>query len=89
MRGRTVLLRPIKPEDEPLWLEMFRKFSDEAIRYRFFEMIKNPSHEVRMRYCNIDYDKEIAIVAELTEEERKQIMGVVRLSMEPERERNR
>lgn len=83
--GRTVLLRPIKPEDEPLWLEMFQKFSDEAIRYRFFEMIKNPSHEVRMRYCSIDYDKEMAIVAELTEEGRKHIMAVVRLSMEPDR----
>ncbi|MEM2953659.1 MAG: acetate--CoA ligase, partial [Candidatus Bathyarchaeia archaeon] len=36
--GRTVLLRPIKPEDEPLWLEMFQNFSEESIRYRFFQI---------------------------------------------------
>jgi acetyltransferase len=81
--GREVLLRPIKPEDEPLWLEMFQSFSDESIRYRFFQILKDTPHEVRVRYCNIDYDREIAIVAELTEEDRKRILGVGRLSIEP------
>jgi acetyltransferase len=81
--GRTVLLRPIKPEDEPLWLEMFQNFSEESIRYRFFQIIKETPHEVRVRYCNIDYDREIAIVAELTEDGRRRILGVVRLIIEP------
>jgi len=82
--GRTVLLRPIKPEDEPLWLEMFQNFSEESIRYRFFQIIKDTPHEVRVRYCNIDYDREIAIVPELTENGRKKILGVVRVSLEPD-----
>jgi acetyltransferase len=81
--GRIVLLRPIKPEDEPLWLEMFQNFSEESIRYRFFQIIKETPHEVRVRYCNIDYDREIAIVAELTEDGRRRILGVVRLIIEP------
>jgi acetyltransferase len=81
--GRTVLLRPIKPEDEPMWLEMFQQFSEESIRYRFFQIIKDTPHEVRVRYCNIDYDRELGIVAELTEEGRRRILGVVRLSIEP------
>jgi acetyltransferase len=81
--GRTVLLRPIKPEDEPLWLEMFQNFSEESVRYRFFNIIKDTPHEVRVRYCNIDYDREIGIVAELTEG-RRQILGVVRLIIEPD-----
>ncbi|MGC8896165.1 MAG: acetate--CoA ligase alpha subunit [Candidatus Bathyarchaeia archaeon] len=83
--GRTVLLRPIKPEDEPLWLEMFKNFSEESIRFRFFQIIKDTPHEVRVRYCNIDYDREIAIVAELTENEQRKILGVVRVSLEPDR----
>ncbi|MEM3356665.1 MAG: GNAT family N-acetyltransferase, partial [Candidatus Bathyarchaeia archaeon] len=83
--GRTVLLRPIKPEDEPLWLEMFQNFSEESIRFRFFQIIKDTPHEVRVRYCNIDYDREIAIVAELNENGRKRILGVVRVSLEPDR----
>ena len=80
--GQEVLLRPIKPEDEPMWLEMFQSFSEESIRYRFFQMLKDTPHEVRVRYCNIDYDREIAIVAEMVEEGRRKILGVSRLSIE-------
>jgi acetyltransferase len=83
--GRTVLLRPIKPEDEPLWLEMFRNFSEQSIRYRFFNIIKDTPHEMRVRYCNIDYDREIAIVAELTEDGQRKILGVVRVPIEPDK----
>ncbi len=82
--GRTVLLRPIKPEDEPLWLEMFQNFSEQSIRYRFFQIIKDTPHETRVRYCNIDYDREIAIVPELTENGKKRILGVTRVSIEPD-----
>jgi acetyltransferase len=78
--GRTVLLRPIKPEDEPLWLEMFQNFSDESVHNRFFYMIRDTPHTVRARYCDIDYSREIAIVAEL--KERRQILGVVRLTID-------
>jgi acetyltransferase len=82
--GQDVLLRPIKPEDEPLWLEMFQSFSEESIRYRFFEMLRDTPHEVRVRYCNIDYDREIAIVAESVEGGKKRLLGVTRLSIEPD-----
>lgn len=82
--GRTVLLRPIKPEDEPLWLEMFQQFSEESIRYRFFQILKDTPHETRIRYTNIDYDREIALVAELAEDGRKKILGVVRVGIEPD-----
>lgn len=80
--GRTVLLRLIKPEDEPLWLEMFQNFSEESVRYRFFYMIKDTPHKMRARYCDIDYAKEIGIVAELEEEGRRRILGVVRLEID-------
>jgi acetyltransferase len=81
--GQEVLLRPIKPEDEPLWLEMFQSFSEESIRYRFFQLLRDTPHEVRVRYCNIDYDREVAIVAELNEEGHRKILGVCRLNIEP------
>ena len=82
--GQNVLLRPIRPEDEPMWEEMFQNFSEESIRYRFFGMLKDTPHEMRVRYCNIDYDREIAIVAETTTEGRRKIFGVTRLSIEPD-----
>ena len=80
--GQEVLLRPIKPEDEPMWLEMFQSFSEESIRYRFFQMLKDTPHEVRVRYCNVDYDREVAIVAEMVENGKRKILGVSRVSIE-------
>ncbi len=83
--GRTVLLRPIKPEDEPMWLEMLRNASEETIRYRFFETMKVPlAHEFSARYTNIDYDREIAVVAELEEDGQRKMLGAVRLFVEPD-----
>jgi len=82
--GRTVLLRPIKPEDEPLWLEMFHNFSQESLHFRLFQTILEPvAHEFSARYCNIDYDRELAIVAEIEEGGQRKMLGVVRLNLEP------
>jgi acetyltransferase len=81
-RGRSVLLRPIRPEDEPMQEEMFKTFSAETKRFRFFGPVKE-SHEMLARYTQIDYDREMAIIAELTEDGRKRMAGVVRLIADP------
>jgi acetyltransferase len=78
-----VVLRPIRPEDEPLEAEMFTHFSKETQRHRFFRQIKDITHELLHRYTQIDYDREIAIVAELTEDKVKKMIGVVRLIADP------
>jgi acetyltransferase len=83
--GQEVLLRPIKPEDEPMWLEWFQSLSEESIRYRFFQMLKDTPHEVRVRYCNVDYDREVAMVAEIVENGKRKILGVTRISIESDR----
>jgi acetyltransferase len=81
--GMKILLRPIKPEDENMWLDMFKSFSEETVRFRFFRIIKDTPHEVRTRYCNIDYDREIGIVAEINEHGKKRLLGVARLIQDP------
>jgi len=78
-----VLLRPIKPEDEPLENELWKTFSEETQRFRFFSPMKTWSHATLVRYTNIDYDREIAIVGILTENGEKKMIGVVRMIMEP------
>ena len=80
--GRSVLLRPIRPEDEPMHEEMFSTFSAETRRFRFFGPVKE-SHEMLAHYTQTDYDREIAIIAELTEGDRKRMAGVVRLIADP------
>ena len=77
--GTTIILRPIKPEDEPMWHELLASCSKESIRFRFSSLIKQTTHEMASRYCFIDYDREIAIVAEVEEEDRRKLIGVGRL----------
>ncbi len=45
-------------------------------------MLKDTPHEVRVRYCNVDYDREVAIVAEMVENGKRKILGVSRVSVE-------
>jgi len=84
--GTEVTLRPIKPEDEPLWLDLLRGCSRETIYSRFRYFYFWESHEVATRYCYIDYDREIAIVAEITDGGKRQLVGVGRLVADPMRD---
>jgi acetyltransferase len=82
--GTEVLLRPIRPEDEPLQHEMLSSLSDETLRARFYQTIRNIPHEMHIRMCNIDYDREMAIVAEIKLNGGKRFVGMVRLIIEPD-----
>lgn len=84
--GKKILLRPIRPEDESLEAEMFKTFSQESQRFRFFGLKKQVTHEILTRYTNIDYDREIAIIAETEEEKSKKMIGVVRIMADPNHE---
>jgi len=85
--GRKILLRPVRPEDEPLVRKLFNTFSDETMRFRFFHVIRDISHEVLASYCNIDYSREMTIVAERSENSSKMIIGMTRLVAEPDGEK--
>ncbi len=83
--GTEVTLRPIKPEDEPLWMALLGSCSKESIYSRFRYFFFWQSHEVASRYCYIDYDREMAIVAETGAGESRRLVGVGRLAGEPGR----
>lgn len=81
--GTEVVLRAIRPEDEPAEHEMLSTLSEEALRTRFFSSIKDIPHEWLILFCNIDYDRHMAIVAETTDEKgKKSMIGVARLLMD-------
>ncbi|KAA5543272.1 GNAT family N-acetyltransferase [Roseiconus nitratireducens] len=77
--GTKVLLRPIKPEDEPMWHAMLSECSPETLHNRFRSMLGKTSHDFATRFCFIDYDREMAIVAEIHEAGKRQLVGVGRL----------
>lgn len=77
--GMPVLLRPIRPEDEPLWHSLLAACSPESLRLRFRDMFKATTHEMAARFCFIDYDRELGIVAERRTDGHRQLLGVGRL----------
>src|SRR5208337_4882397 len=85
--GNEVILRPIRPEDEPMELEFIKGLSTETSRYRFFQIIKDLPHDALVRFCNIDYDREMAFIAETKEGDRKVEVGVSRLILEPNKKK--
>jgi len=81
--GTGILLRPIRPEDEPMWLELLGSCSRESIYSRFRFFYNWASHEAAVRHCYIDYDRELAIVAEIEAEGSRKLLGVGRLVADP------
>lgn len=82
--GKRILLRPIKPEDEPAHRELFNQLKPEDVRFRFFGQVREFSHSQMARYTQIDYDREMAIIAVDTDAEgRPQTLGVARAVTDP------
>lgn len=79
-----VLLRPIKPEDEPLWFDLLGRCSPDSIYARFRYFFRWSSHDVAARFCHIDYDRELAIVAEVAPGGVRTLVGVGRLVANPD-----
>jgi acetyltransferase len=82
--GRKVVIRPILPEDEPMEAVMFSKMSKQTQYFRFFGFIREITHEMLTRYTQIDYDREIALIAEVEENGEKMMAGVVRIVADSE-----
>jgi acetyltransferase len=81
--GTEVLVRPIKPEDAPAHYDFIRGLSSRTIYNRFFGFRKYISDEQMVRFTQIDYDREIAIVARLGRGSDEVTIGVNRLVYDP------
>jgi acetyltransferase len=82
--GRSVVLRPICPDDKLIEKDFIQGLSSESSRHRFFDTIKEATPEMLNRFCNIDYENEIAILAEYNKNKEKRNVGVGRLIINPE-----
>jgi acetyltransferase len=82
--GTPVTLRPIRPEDEPLLARFHETLTDHSVYLRYFQALKlsqRVAHERLARLCFIDYDREMALVAERTDPRPggPEILGVGRI----------
>jgi acetyltransferase len=64
-------------------LDLFNAFSERTILFRFFQVLKSMPHKQIVRYTQIDYDREMAIVAVESERNKERILGVGRLNYYP------
>lgn len=84
--GPGVIIKPIRSEDEPLMEEMLRNSSEQTLMMRFFRKTSDISHEQLVRYCNIDYDRELSFVAVILDGNRERLIGEARISKLPDQE---
>jgi acetyltransferase len=81
---KVVTIRPIRPEDEPAMIEFHKKLSERSVYLRYFQPLKltqRTAHERLTRTCFIDYDREMALVAERqTDSGEREVLAIGRLS---------
>jgi acetyltransferase len=68
--GKEIIIRPIRPDDEPLMVEFHKTLSDRTVYLRYFgslSLSRRVEHERLSRICFCDYDREMALVAERTD----------------------
>jgi acetyltransferase len=82
--GEEVVIRPIRPEDEPKIVEFHKELSERSVYLRYFQPLKlsqRTTHERLTRICFIDYNREMALVAERVNDLGKaEIIAVGRMS---------
>jgi len=82
--GNDVTIRPIRPEDEPLLIKFHEKLSERSVYLRYFQPMKltqRTAHERLTRICFIDYNREMALVAErMNAAGEPEILAIGRLS---------
>ena len=90
VQGEDITVRPIRPEDEPKLVTFHERLSERSVYLRYANLMKleqRVAHERLARICFIDYDREMALVAERpTAEGENQIIGVGRLTKQPGRD---
>jgi len=82
--GTSVTVRPIRPEDETLMVKLHEALSENTVYLRYFQVLRldaRIAHERLVRNCFVDYDREMALVAERIEPEtgQRELLGVGRL----------
>jgi acetyltransferase len=80
--GMHFIVRPIRPDDEALLVGFHQKLSETSVYMRYFLPLKldvRVRHERLVAKCFIDYDREIALVAEYSQDGGRHLAGIARM----------
>jgi acetyltransferase len=83
--GTPMVMRPVRPEDEPMLAEFHKTLSDKTVYQRYLRPMPleaRIAHERLSRICHCDYNREINFIAEVDVDEpsERKILGAIRLS---------
>lgn len=82
--GTRVVIRPVRPEDRQIEQDFVRNLSDESRYFRFFHAVRDLSETALTRFTRIDYDREMALIAVVSEKGHETEIGVARYSINPD-----
>ncbi|HEX7381688.1 MAG TPA: GNAT family N-acetyltransferase [Nevskiaceae bacterium] len=82
--GLCCTVRAVRPEDEPQIIAMLENTDPEAIRLRFFGAIRTFTHAMAARFSQIDYDRELVLVATECADDAQAIVALGHLSIDDE-----
>jgi acyl-CoA hydrolase/RimJ/RimL family protein N-acetyltransferase len=83
--GETLLLRPIRPTDEPKLVGLFYSMSEDALYKRFMRVVKRVAHEERQYFLDVDYVDNMAIVLETSDPRYEpEIVGIAQYFRDPD-----
>jgi acetyltransferase len=78
-----VTIRPIRPEDAEMETDFITELSDESRYLRFLSIVRHVTPEMIARFTQIDYDREMALIATRKEGDHEAIIGVARYVRDP------
>jgi acetyltransferase len=81
--GTEVTIRPIRPEDAVMETAFITELSDESRYLRFLSLVRHVTPEMVARFTQIDYDREMALIATRKESDGESIIGVARYVRDP------
>jgi GNAT superfamily N-acetyltransferase len=84
--GERYLCRPVRPPDEPALLHLLEHLPAEDVRLRFFHAIRHFTHAMAARMTQIDYDRELTLIA-LRESAPEQMAAIGTLLIDPDNAR--
>lgn len=82
--GKNITLRPIRPEDAKLEQDFIRLLSPQSKYFRFMGHLQELSLNMLIRFTQIDYDREMALVATFEEQSKESIVGIARYITNPD-----
>lgn len=83
IENKQITLRPIRPEDAELEQAFIHDLSNQSKYFRFMENIKELSQAMLIRFTQIDYDREMALITSYRDKENEKIIGISRYAINP------